>query len=119
MRIQTDSKTKSTKSTGLNFESDLPHQKAAVADILTVFAGAEIQTASTTEARLKSNPLLYLSDKRFHANVAYLQAQNGLAAKPSGSRIIDIQMETGRAKLIPTRKRCFVCTVILVCINLC
>lgn len=98
MRIQTDSKTKSTKSTGLNFESDLPHQKAAVADILTVFAGAEIQTASTTEARLKSNPLLYLSDKRFHANVAYLQAQNGLAAKPSGSRIIDIQMETGTGK---------------------
>ena len=90
-----------TKVNGLSFENNLPHQQAAVADILALFDGADIQTASTPEGRLKTNPLLFLSPKRYRANIEHLQQQNGLqqkAFRPSESRIVDIQMETGTGK---------------------
>lgn len=89
------------KTTGLNFENNLPHQQAAVADILALFDGADVQAASTAEGRLKINPLLFLSPQRYRANIDRLQLQNGLQQKaftPSESRIIDIQMETGTGK---------------------
>lgn len=89
------------KTNGLNFENDLPHQQAAVADILAVFRDVEIQAASAGEARFKTNPALYLPPNRYRMNVEDLQRQNALnqkAFKSSETNIIDIQMETGTGK---------------------
>ncbi|MDO4441976.1 MAG: type III restriction-modification system endonuclease [Moraxella sp.] len=88
---------------GFNFENDLPHQLAAVDDILQMFEYADIAYAQNLETRLKSNPILELNESQKKRNLAEIQTRpsfaKGLNKKGNTlSDIFDIMMETGTGK---------------------
>ncbi|HHW7569010.1 TPA: type III restriction-modification system endonuclease [Mannheimia haemolytica] len=88
---------------GFNFENDLPHQLSAVEDILQMFEYAKVSYDKNLETRLKSNPILELTESQKIRNLAQIQNRpsfvKSLNKKDNSlSDIFDIAMETGTGK---------------------
>lgn len=89
-------------SKGFTFEKNLPHQKAGVDALMSMFVGAEPQQADDPIVRLRSNPVLSITAPQYEANIKAVQEFNGIEHKRDHyndkSNVIDISMETGTGK---------------------
>ncbi|WP_064663996.1 type III restriction-modification system endonuclease [Pseudoalteromonas sp. MQS005] len=89
-------------SKGFTFEKNLPHQKAGVDALMSMFVGAEPQQSDEPIVRLRANPVLSITDPQYYANIKTVQEFNGIEHKRehynAKSNVIDISMETGTGK---------------------
>ena len=89
-------------SKGFTFEKNLPHQKAGVDALMSMFVGAEPQQSDDPIFRLRANPVLSITDPQYYANIKTVQKFNGIEHKRehynAKSNVIDISMETGTGK---------------------
>ncbi|MGC3833511.1 DEAD/DEAH box helicase family protein [Moritella viscosa] len=89
-------------SKGFTFEKNLPHQKAGVDALMSMFVGAEPQQSEDQIVRLQANPVLSITDPQYYANIKSVQEFNGIEHKKehynAKSNVIDISMETGTGK---------------------
>ena len=89
-------------SKGFTFEKNLPHQKAGVDALMSMFVGAEPQQSVDPIVRLRANPVLSITDPQYYANIKTVQEFNGIEHKRehynAKSNVIDISMETGTGK---------------------
>nr|AKN36686.1 Type III restriction-modification system restriction subunit [Vibrio genomosp. F6] len=89
-------------SKGFTFEKNLPHQKAGVDALMSMFVGAEPQQSDDPIVRLRANPVLSITDPQYYANIKTVQEFNGIEHKRehynAKSNVIDISMETGTGK---------------------
>lgn len=89
-------------SKGFTFEKNLPHQKAGVDALMSMFFGAEPQQADDPIVRLRANPVLSITTPQYYANIKTVQEFNEIEHKRehynAKSNVIDISMETGTGK---------------------
>ena len=89
-------------SKGFTFEKNLPHQKAGVDALMSMFVGAQPQQSGDPIVRLRANPVLSITDPQYYANIKTVQEFNGIEHKRehynAKSNVIDISMETGTGK---------------------
>jgi type III restriction enzyme len=89
-------------SKGFTFEKDLPHQKAGIDALMSMFVGAQPQQSTDPILRLRANPVLSITNPQYYANIKTVQEFNGIEHKiehyNAKSNVIDISMETGTGK---------------------
>lgn len=89
-------------SKGFTFEKNLPHQKAGVDALMSMFVGAEPQQSNDPIFRLRANPILSITAPQYYANIKSVQEFNGIEHRRehynAKSNVIDISMETGTGK---------------------
>jgi type III restriction enzyme len=98
-------------SKGFTFEKNLPHQKAGVDALMSMFVGAEPQQSDDTSVRLRANPVCSITAQQYYANIKSVQEFNGIDHIPThyntNSTVIDISMETGTGKTYTYTKSMF------------
>lgn len=98
-------------SKGFTFEKNLPHQKAGVDAVLSMFVGAEPELSDDPSVRLLANPELKITKQQYLSNIKAIQAFNGIehtkAHYDQDSNIIDVSMETGTGKTYTYTKTMF------------
>jgi type III restriction enzyme len=98
-------------SKGFTFEKNLPHQKAGVDAVLSMFVGAEPELSDDPSVRLLANPELKITKQQYLSNIKAIQAFNGIehtnAHYDQDSNVIDVSMETGTGKTYTYTKTMF------------
>lgn len=89
-------------SKGFTFEKNLPHQKAGVDALMSMFVGAEPQQSDDPIISGQANPVLSMTDAQYYTNIKSVQEFNRIDHKKehynAKSNVIDISMETGTGK---------------------
>jgi type III restriction enzyme len=89
-------------SKGFTFEKNLPHQKAGVDALMSMFVGAEPQQSDDPIIKGQANPILSMTDAQYYTNIKSVQEFNRIEHKRehynAKSNVIDISMETGTGK---------------------
>lgn len=97
---------------GFNFERDLAHQNNAIAAILNVFNGFELENDSTPAMERVSNPCLILDEFSYGKRILETQQLQRITKGQTpilhkSSRVLDISMETGTGKTYTYAKTLF------------
>lgn len=99
------------RSKGFTFEKNLPHQKAGVDSVLSMFVGAEPQLSNDQSVRLLANPELVITKQQLSANIKNIHEFNGIEHSKEyfneSSNVIDVSMETGTGKTYTYTKTMF------------
>lgn len=98
-------------SKGFTFEKNLPHQKAGVDAVLSMFIGAEPQLDDDQSIRLLANPELVITKSQRRSNIKAIHEFNGIEHNKEhyneNSNVIDVSMETGTGKTYTYTKTMF------------
>jgi len=98
-------------SKGFTFEKNLPHQKAGVDALMSMFVGAEPQQSDDPSVRLRANPAISITNQQYYSNIKTVQQFNGIEHITehynAKSNVIDISMETGTGKTYTYTKSMF------------
>ncbi|ALO40807.1 type III restriction-modification system endonuclease [Pseudoalteromonas phenolica] len=98
-------------SKGFTFEKNLPHQRAGVDAVLSMFIGAETQIDDAQNVQFLANPELVITKPQQRANIKAIQEFNGIEHIKEhyneNSNVIDVSMETGTGKTYTYTKTMF------------
>ncbi|WP_435250584.1 type III restriction-modification system endonuclease (plasmid) [Vibrio sp. nBUS_14] len=99
------------KSKGFTFEKNLPHQKAGVDSVLSMFVGAEPQLDDDQSIRMLANPELVITKQQRSLNIKKIHEFNNIEHTKEyyndNSNVIDVSMETGTGKTYTYTKTMF------------
>jgi type III restriction enzyme len=98
-------------SKGFTFEKNLPHQKAGVDALMSMFVGAHPHNSDDQSLNLQANPVVSITTPQYYANIKSVHDFNDIEHTTDHynekSNVIDISMETGTGKTYTYTKSMF------------